>query len=302
MNTLTKLTLPALLTLAACHSAIHTVPASVPAPVVVDLDAPGPIVVDTVISATWAVPRSGLIDLDDPKAADLPDDKMDIVLPVHVLVHPVHGAFVIDTGVPATEDPTRGLIRQFAKDIHTEKPLAEILGELDAPLAGVLLTHGHLDHVLGLPDVPAGVPIYAGEGEEAPVGLNGALTFGTFKRALGDRPLTVWPFEQASPLGPVDHAIDVLGDGSLWALSAPGHTPGSTAYLARTAEGPVLFTGDCSHTFWGWEHDVTPGTYTHDHDLNAVSLGQLKALADAHPGMRVEVGHEVRPAPGIAGP
>lgn len=294
MRTLTLLTL-----LAGCHTAIHTTPASLPEPgPAVDLDAPGPIVLQTHISATWAVPRSGLIDLTDPRAADLPHDKMPIVLPVHVLTHPEHGAFLVDTGVPATDDPTRGLVRRFARDIEPVAPLAEILGTLDGPLSGVLLTHTHLDHVLGLPDVPAGVPVHAGAGEEAPVGLNGALTFPTFRRALGDRPLTLWDFEEAPALESVDHAIDVLGDGSLWALSVPGHTPGSTAYLARTTEGPVLFTGDCSHTHWGWEHDVTPGTYTQDHARNATSLAQLRALAAAHPTLRVEVGHEpAREAP-----
>ena len=91
------------------------------------------------------------------------------------------------------------------------------------------------------------------------------------------------------------YAIDIIGDGSLYALRAAGHTPGSTAYLARTTEGPVLFTGDCSHTRWGWDHDVAPGTYTADHKTNTASLSALRKLAAAHPSIAVEVGHEVRP-------
>ena len=279
------------LLLAACVRPLPVTVASSPAPTDVDLDAPGPIVVETAISGTWAVPLSGLLDLDDPRAAGFEDAPHDIVLPVHVLRHPEHGVFIVDTGL-AEESPARGLIAQFLKDVERLETLAAILARQPAPLAGVLLTHVHLDHVLGLPDVPEGVPIYAGPGEERAHRFNDRLTLPTVRRGLNGRPLTQWDFASSDPLGPVDAAVDVLGDGSLWALHVPGHTPGSTAYLARTVDGPVLFTGDCSHTRWGFEHGVPPGTYTLDREQNAQSLAALRALAEAHPTMRVEVGHE----------
>ena len=97
----------------------------------------------------------------------------------------------------------------------------------------------------------------------------------------------------ARPLGPIDHAWDLLGDGSLYALATPGHTPGSIAILAATTTGPVLFVGDTSHTLWGWEHDVPPGTYTEDHDANRRSLAALKALLRALGDVNVQVGHEL---------
>ena len=83
----------------------------------------------------------------------------------------------------------------------------------------------------------------------------------------------------------------MIGDGSLWALSMPSHTPGSTFYLARTTDGPVLLTGDTCHTRWGWDHAVTPGTYTADHGVNSESLGQLLALAELAESTTVYVGH-----------
>jgi N-acyl homoserine lactone hydrolase len=85
----------------------------------------------------------------------------------------------------------------------------------------------------------------------------------------------------------------VLGDGSLWALSTPGHTPGTAAYLANTTEGPLLFVGDNSHTRWGWERGVTPGTFTADHAANAESLARLRALSAAFPEMTVIMGHDL---------
>jgi len=289
---MTRALLPFLF-LAACGGSVPTTSFVPPAPAPVDLDQPGPIAHEAVVSARWAVPAKGLIDLDDPRAADVPRGERDIVLPVHVLTHPDHGVFVIDTGVPRGESPARGIVAMFVNDVEPVEPLADILERQDAPLAGVLLTHGHLDHVLGLVDVPSGVPIHAGAGEEEPANFSGRLMFGTFARALGERPLTTWDFEHDGiDVGGVK-GIDVLGDGSLYALDAEGHTPGSTAYLARTTEGPVLFTGDCSHTRWGWDHGVTPGTYTVDHEANAESLAALRELVAAHPTTEVYVGHEL---------
>lgn len=291
---MTRFIVPLLL-LSACGGSLRTVDYQPLPAAPVSLDAPGPVGHEVVVSARWAVDRSGVIDMKDPKAAELEGGKQDIVLPVHVLTHPTAGVFVIDTGVPRGETPLRGVIKAFAKGIETVEPLADILERQDAALSGVLLTHNHVDHVLGLVDVPLEVPVHIGAGDEEPVGVTGKLTFPTFRRALGDRSLTTWNFDgpEVIDLDGVP-AIDIVGDGSLYALAAPGHTPGSTAYLARTPEGPVLFTGDCSHTLWGWDNDVTPGTYTHDHDGNAESLAALRSLAAAHPAMKVEVGHELR--------
>jgi len=287
-------TLTVALLLTGCGGSVRHVAHVPPAAAPVDLDAPGTITHEAVVSARWTVPTAGLIDLSDPAAAELANDPHPIVLPVHVLTHPTAGTFIVDTGFPANELPARGLVRSFLSDIEPVEPLADILARVDGELAGVLLTHNHADHVLGLVDVPDGVPVYAGAGEERPVGFSGRVMFPTFARALGDRPLSLFAFDgpQVVDLDGV-RAIDLLGDGSLYALEAAGHTPGSTAYLARTADGPVLFTGDCSHTRWGWDHGVTPGTYTHDHGANAESLAKLMALSEAH-GMQVEVGHEMR--------
>jgi glyoxylase-like metal-dependent hydrolase (beta-lactamase superfamily II) len=84
----------------------------------------------------------------------------------------------------------------------------------------------------------------------------------------------------------------VLGDGSLWALWTPGHTPGSTAYLARTPSGPVLLVGDACHTTWGWDHDVEPGSYSGDVPRSRTSLDHLQRLVAEHPSIDVRVGHQ----------
>jgi glyoxylase-like metal-dependent hydrolase (beta-lactamase superfamily II) len=104
-----------------------------------------------------------------------------------------------------------------------------------------------------------------------------------------------WQFQPDAD-GRFAGVIDVFGDGSLWALLAPGHTPGSTAYLARTVNGPVLLTGDVCHTAWGWQHDVPPGSFTSDRAANVESLARLKKLVAEHPKIEVRLGHQRLPA------
>lgn len=128
------------------------------------LAAPGPIVWEAHESARWSVPAKGVLDLDDPNTAAIAQDDVPIALTVHVLTHPSGGTFVIDTGIDRDlAEGGRGLVRAFAGSIEPTQSLGAILG--DRVPAAVLLTHAHLDHVLGLPDLPADVPVVTGPGE-----------------------------------------------------------------------------------------------------------------------------------------
>ncbi|MCB9741534.1 MAG: MBL fold metallo-hydrolase [Alphaproteobacteria bacterium] len=282
--------------LSACVLVHHP---EVPAPVggpgpSVDLSAPGPIVLESVVSARWAVPLSGLVNLENPKAvaAGLQDAETPIVLPVHVLTHPEQGVFVVDTGAPADPGSLGALVSAFAKDMVVVDPIEDIAAR-HGGIRGALITHAHIDHVMGLAALPEDTKVYMGPGElEARAAING-LTRGFYRRALRGKPsVTTWAWEQGTELGGLP-ALDVFDDGSLFALHVPGHTDGSTAYLARTTEGPVLFTGDCAHLRWSWENVVESGSYSADQALHAESLGKLKALALEIDGLKVYVGHEL---------
>jgi glyoxylase-like metal-dependent hydrolase (beta-lactamase superfamily II) len=266
------------------------------------VDQPGPIEIESVVSAEWSVPRSGMINLDHQKAkeAKLHDGDEPIQIYFHVVRHPRFGTFLVDTGVERAlrDAPEKAAVTGLvAREMHIEKmrfqtPLADWVAAQKEPLRGVFFTHLHLDHIAGAPDLPKTTPLFAGPGETRARAFLFLFTQGTTDRELaGLPPIGEWRFER-DPDGRFAGVVDVFGDGSFWALWTPGHTPGSTAYLARTPRGPVLFTGDTSHTRWGWENQVEPGTFTADQAKNAESLAQLRRLCDEHPAIDVRLGHQ----------
>jgi N-acyl homoserine lactone hydrolase len=266
------------------------------------IEEPGPIQFETIKAADWAVVRSGLINLDHPKAkaAGLEDGDEKIGVYFHVLRHPDFGLFIVDSGVesgfrdPDGNDRVSSLVEMAmnteALVIHTTT--SEWLAQQSEPLAGVFLTHLHLDHVMGLPDVPVGTPVYVGPGEPTASNFLYLFSRGTIDRMLESADaLRVWPFE-ADPDRRFEAIVDVFGDGSLWAIHVPGHTPGSTAFLVRTPSGSKLLVGDASHTRWGWENGVEPGTFSLDRPRSVESLAGLRELAREFPQLDVHVGHQ----------
>ncbi len=269
------------------------------------VDEPGPVTVETVIGADWEVDRSGLINLDHPaaKAAHLTDGPEPIVIAFHAIRHPKFGLYIVDTGVERAlrDDPKHaalsGVAAQFmgVDKVHVRTDTRTWLEAQKEPLRGVFLTHLHLDHVSGMRDVPNDAVVYTGPGESREQGFLNAFVRGPTDAALaGKSELKEWQLG-----GPGTSArdgeivVDIFGDGSVWAIPAPGHTAGSTAYLARTTTGPVLFTGDACHTAWGWEHGVEPGSFSVDRPRSAESLARLRALAARHPRMDVRPGHQL---------
>ena len=262
----------------------------------------GPVEFESVKAANWIVARSGLINLDHPKAkaAGLVDGDEAIGIYFHVLRHPRFGTFIVDTGVESGfRDPDGNSRVNFlvesamrTSDLEIHVTAAEWLAKQSEPLAGVLLTHLHLDHVMGLPDIPSSTPVYAGPGEPSASRFLHLFSRGTIDRMLeSSGPIREWSYA-GDPDGRFTGIVDIFGDASVFAIHVPGHSPGSTAYLVRTPSGTKLLVGDASHTRWGWENGVEPGTFSVDMDRSVQSLAVLRELVREFPEIEVYLGHQ----------
>lgn len=266
------------------------------------IDQPGPIELQTINSADWRVPLSGLLNLDSDaaKAAHLTDRDEPIQVFAHVIRHPQRGIYLVDSGVShivVDQPDSVGLNSMIRKSLPVEtmkinRSAADIVSGLRSKLAGVFFTHLHIDHIAGVPELPNDVQLFIGTSESSERSLLHIFTQSPTDTLLQGKPqFQEWQF-RPDPDRQFEAVTDVFGDGTIFAISVPGHTGGSTAYLVRTTKGPVLLTGDASHTRWGWEHGVEPGTYTNDQARNLQNLTRLRALVVRHPGIEVRLGHQ----------
>jgi len=89
----------------------------------------------------------------------------------------------------------------------------------------------------------------------------------------------------------IGNAADLFGDGSIWLLATPGHTPGHMSVLLNVTAGPMLLTFDAAHLEATFRYNA-PGGLGAELDVASDSISKLKALADALPGVRMIFGHE----------
>jgi N-acyl homoserine lactone hydrolase len=269
------------------------------------IEVPGPIEVETINSADWMVPLAGLLNLKSPAAqeAHLRDRLEPIHVFAHVVHHPQFGTYLVDTGVSRQllDDPSSHGVSWLVRKVmpldkmRIRNGTAEFLARIPGGIKGVFFTHLHVDHIAGMPDIPGSIPLYIGRSESTQSSFQNAFVRGTTTRLLDTKQdLQEWPFRVSGAQKGivVGDVVDIFGDGSAFAISVPGHTPGSTAYVLRTPKGPILLTGDTCHTRWGWQHSVEPGSYTADQPTNRMSLLLLEDLVRRHPTIAVRLGHQ----------
>lgn len=259
------------------------------------LQQPGTVKLRTVTVADWRFSHVSAPQRGQPWQTTL----LDAEILTYVVHHPQHGLILIDAGVPADTPRRLGPIlrRVLAIDqtFDLRQSIGQILAEREAGTTprAVFLTHLHFDHVLGLVDLPEQTPVHVGPGEGDHTDVLHAFIAPVTAQALRGRPpLRAWAFAP-DPDGRLEGVIDVFGDGSIFAIHVPGHTPGSTAYVVNAVDGVHLITGDAVHGRAAWTGaEVERNAFDRDLPRLYDSLAQLQAIATRIPGVIVHPGHQ----------
>ena len=217
-------------------------------------------------------------------------------LPVHVGVirHPEHGVTLVDAGLGAQNRSGAHPAFPFSLfKLHIPEG-ATAVEQLGAIPDRVLLTHIHYDHVGGLFDMP-GTEVWlteadwqAGTTERAGFPARALSAVVRFHPVALDAPGTDLVLGRP--------AMDVLGDGTIWYLSLPGHTAGSAAVLVRAEGDPWLFVGDTAWVDAHLEDARRPWLTTRLIDASPrdlrESLDWARTLKRSCPELRIITGHQ----------
>lgn len=251
---------------------------------------------------TGVVHMDACLNLDpaSPRQADCDHVPRDLAVLVHYVHHPRFGDFLIDTGFddsfakhpPYGNYPAAMSLFNWVNGVtNRQEPGADLsaqLARLNVRPKAVFFTHFHPDHTGGVPALEPGTRFVFGKAEAS--FLARAAVAAHFS---GKSEFSVIDFAAAPAMAPLGPSVDLLGDGSFWAISVPGHTDDDIAYLVNGAR-PVLLTGDASHFAWAFKNGVAPrGWNAAGTARGYVSLEQLRAFARAYPGVRLVYGHEV---------
>ena len=220
-----------------------------------------------ITGADWEVDRSGLIDLKDPisKQKGLIDGKEAIQINFYIIDHPIHGRFLIDTGMgnvfkkEKSAWPFTWIVKKAMKTdaLKIKTTTGEWISKNPGKINGVFLTHMHLYHIMGTNDLSSDIPIMVGMGESISKSFTNMFVQGNTDIFLKGKTIQELKFSEPSPdLGL--SILDFFGDKSFLIFHSPGHTNGSLAFLVHSKEGLQLLLGDTCHTSFGWENNVSP--------------------------------------------
>ena len=238
--------------------------------------------------------KSGVLNLKHPKAKGMPDELIEFKVFAYLIHHEKFGDYLVDAGLDASiqENPYGNVKGIFGKKIfYSQKKEMDVESRLkkrNIMPKGIFLTHLHYDHTSGLLRLPLSIQCYIGRNE----------TYMNYKFIYendclkGFNNLNQFDFSKAQMMEPLGPALDIFGDGSLWAASTPGHTKGHISYLVNSKEGPILIIGDACIIKYGLESGIGPGTYSRDIKLAQTTLDKIIEFHRMYPQVKLAFGHE----------
>ncbi len=263
---------------------------------------PGPVSVKSFVTAESIIKNKGALNLDHPDAGAITDSSRKVPVLSHWIRHREYGDYLVDTGLDSSyQTRSRGGFRGIlvplflGKGIQAEgQDIAARIKEEGIDLKGVFFTHLHFDHIAGTLDLPKGEAVRYVAGKDEPYMLvRKGILFRSPDFLEGIEPLFEIDFSGAGEMPVLGKSVDVFGDGSLWAVATPGHTPGHLSFLVNGDAGPVLLTGDACLLKEGFDRGIGPGNYSRNVEEAQETLNKLIAFSGKYPSVRLVFGHQL---------
>ncbi|MFH1137864.1 MAG: N-acyl homoserine lactonase family protein [Pseudomonadota bacterium] len=262
------------------------------------LSEPGP--VRLYAMETGKIHMSGNIHFNhrDPRFKSLPKDNRFNPVFSFLVDHPSAGLMVLDTGLHADFAQRKtgnfgwllgGIVKTQVGPGRSSAEQIQALGADLNDVRHIFLSHLHLDHPSGLPAFRGNrrVKVHVDPAELAEARGAMSLFKGYIKSHLSGFDLE--PIRYPERKAPFDRVWDFLGDGSVWILATPGHTPGHASVLARTVGGPVLLTFDAAHRRDNIDLGVPPKG---DWRQGRETVAAIAAFLKDHPQVKPVFGHD----------
>ncbi len=242
-------------------------------------------------TGTVKINLKGTLNPDHPLAEGIEDKELEVPILAYCVRHHTEGDILIDTGLDASyiNDQHGGLIGSAVDEFGLEENenIAYHIKKHNIKLKKVFISHLHSDHAVGVRELPKNIPYIIAKGE---YNEYQPLIHGDFLEGLEE--LYEIDFTNAQNIPPMGPSVDLLGDGSLWAIRTPGHTPNHISFLINSLNGPILLTMDAAFIFENLRRGIAPRDYTWDVLKAQETLERIIDFLNKYPQVRVGAGHE----------
>jgi N-acyl homoserine lactone hydrolase len=185
----------------------------------------------------------------------------------YLIHHSSEGYLLFDTGISdrVAALPDGFTAQAVSQTWHRSQTLAAALAALRVTPADVkylAISHVHPDHIGNADQFPDATLVM--QKAEWEYGLKQPLK----------------PFSPEQKLELLEGDKDLFGDGSVTALSTPGHTPGHQSLLVHLPKtGYVVLSGDAVHFQSNWDNRRVPGFNT-DKGQSSASMEKIAHILD----------------------
>ena len=261
------------------------------------LSSPQFITIRSYSTGSMHTPLSKIMNLEHENAVDIEERMLDLPVIACIMHHKNFGHYLIDAGLDASyvNNPygtVKGMIVEKMQSSGSQEPnthISAILERQNIQLQGVWLTHLHPDHVAGVVDLPKDIPYVVGENERY-------LNFRFFLKGdhlAGVNPLYEIDFAKGVDLPPFGKCVDLLGDGSFWAIESSGHSSGHVMYFINGVKEKVLVTGDACNFQYQFDVGVGSGDYSMDLEKGQEIMEAIIEFKKRYPEIKLVYGHEL---------